>query len=85
MSILWGTLIALLVIVWVITVADIVRRHLGPSRTAAWILIVVLLPFAGTILYLVLRKPTPDEIQRQVDAQNAMRGRDPTGFTRAPR
>jgi hypothetical protein len=57
MSVLWGTLAVLLAIVWLVTVSDLVRRHLGRQRTIAWLLIVLILPFAGAILYWVLRKP----------------------------
>jgi hypothetical protein len=53
----------LLLVVWGISVFDIVRRHLGRQRTAAWLLIVILLPFVGSILYWVMRKPTDAEIR----------------------
>ena len=35
MSVLWGTLAVLLAIVWLVTVSDLVRRHLGRNRTIA--------------------------------------------------
>jgi cbb3-type cytochrome oxidase subunit 3 len=87
---LWGILGGLafvaLVVVWVITVSDMVRRHLGRGKTAAWLVIVILLPFAGSILYWVLRQPTAEEIQRQADNELALRqeaqrhGIDSTGL-----
>jgi hypothetical protein len=61
MSIIWATIGVALVIVWVITVVDIVRRHLGAKQTSAWLLIVVLLPFVGALAYWVLRKPEPGD------------------------
>jgi uncharacterized protein (DUF58 family) len=65
MTAMWGIIAVLLLIVWGLTIVDIVRRHLGTRRTAAWLLIVVLLPFLGTLLYLVLREPSPAEAERE--------------------
>jgi hypothetical protein len=63
-GLLWGTIAVLLMIVWVISVVDIVRRHLGASGTIGWILLVTVLPFIGAIVYWALRKPTQDELER---------------------
>ncbi len=73
MGLLWGTVALLVAIVWAITVYDIIRRHLGGKQTAGWILLVILLPFVGAIIYWAVRKPTPDEVQRGVDAQQGLR------------
>jgi hypothetical protein len=74
---LWGVLggvffLALLV-VWVITVLDMVKRHLGAAKTAAWLVIVLVLPFVGSVLYWVLRKPTAEEIELQRESEVALR------------
>ena len=70
---IWGVLgglaLVVLVVVWVITVSDIVRRHLGRGPTSAWLLIVILLPFLGSLLYWALRKPSAEEVQAQADAE----------------
>jgi membrane associated rhomboid family serine protease len=57
MSVLWGVLIVVVAVVWLVTVADLVRRHLGTKRTVAWLLIVLILPLLGSALYWVLRGP----------------------------
>jgi hypothetical protein len=86
MSIIWVTVGVALVIVWVITMVDIIRRHLGAKRTSAWLLIVVLLPFVGALAYWVLRKPEPGDAARVVAAQRDRREQarrrpfDSTGF-----
>jgi hypothetical protein len=41
-----------------------VRRPLSLAQTAGWILLVVLLPLIGTLVYFLLRKPTEEEILR---------------------
>jgi len=63
----------ILLAIWIITIIDIVGRHLGRGKAAAWILIVIIVPFIGAVLYWVLRKPTDAEIQREVDGQRALR------------
>ena len=48
------------VIAWLVAIVDMIRRRrqLSRGQFAAWILIVILLPVLGTILYFVLgRKP----------------------------
>jgi hypothetical protein len=76
MRMIWGVLgglaLVVLLVVWAITVSDIVRRHLGRGPTAAWLLIVILLPFLGSLLYWALRKPSEAEIQAQADAEVAL-------------
>jgi hypothetical protein len=46
----WFFILIPLLIVWVLGVADILRRPISATAKAAWILLVVLLPFAGTLL-----------------------------------
>jgi len=60
MSVLWGVIAVVVAIVWLVTVADLVRRHLGTKRTVAWLLIVLILPLLGAALYWVLRGPEPE-------------------------
>jgi hypothetical protein len=37
-------------------VVDLFSRHLDQRHTLAWLLIIILLPFAGALLYWVLRR-----------------------------
>jgi hypothetical protein len=73
MGVLWGLIAVLLAFVVLASVYDVVRRHLGAGRTAGWILLIVLLPFAGSLLYWGLRRPAQDEVQRSLDADSDMR------------
>ena len=70
---MWGLIIVLLAMVWIVTVWDIVRRHLGSRGTVAWVLIVILLPFVGSLLYWLLRRPPDDEVRRRMDMEREMR------------
>ena len=55
MTWLWIALALTVVIVWVFSLADLFSRHLDRRQTLAWLLIIVLLPIAGAILYWVVR------------------------------
>jgi type VI protein secretion system component VasK len=72
-SLLWITVAVLALIIAAISIVDIVRRHLGFERTVAWLLIVLVLPFVGSVLYWALRKPSPDEVTRIADAERSRR------------
>src|SRR3954470_21563619 len=72
-QVLGGIFGVALLAIWGITVWDIVRSRLGAGKTAAWLLIVIIVPFIGALLYWVLRKPQDDEVQRQYDNEIAMR------------
>ena len=67
-----GTLAVTLMVVGVLTIRDVFRRGLGMGKTAAWLLIVVLVPPVGAIAYWVTRKPQPDEVERVYDNERAL-------------
>ena len=53
-----------LIMVWGFAVFDIFQRDdLGGGAKAVWLVCVVLLPFVGTLIYLLFRRPggTPEE------------------------
>ncbi len=47
-----------LVMIWAFAIIDIFRRDdLGGVAKAVWLIVVVVLPFVGTLVYLVARRP----------------------------
>jgi hypothetical protein len=47
-----------LVLIWGLAVVDIFRRDdIGGAGKAVWLVVVIVLPFIGTLVYLVLRRP----------------------------
>ena len=57
---LWTLLALVAIVAWVVALVDMVRRsdQLARGQLAAWVLIVVILPVVGTVLYFALgRKP----------------------------
>ena len=73
MSLLWGTIAVLVVIVWAITLYDIFRRHLGAGSTILWIVLTIFLPLIGSAIYWSVRKPEPGDIDRTLASDAAMR------------
>ena len=68
-----GVFALILIVIWVITIMDLFHRHLGAGKTAAWLLLVIIVPFLGAILYWALRTPPEAEVQRAYDDERAFR------------
>jgi len=64
---------ALAVVVWVITAVDIFRRHLSGWMTFGWLVLILVLPFVGSLIYWIARKPSAEEVERQRLAQADLR------------
>jgi Phospholipase_D-nuclease N-terminal len=69
----WIVISIAVLIIWGISVYDIFRRHLGPGRTAAWLLIVIILPFIGSLVYWAMRPASPDELEAYAGADRELR------------
>ena len=85
MSFLVWIVSVVVVIIWAISIADIIRRRMGAAHTAGWILLVVLLPVLGSLVYWAMRKPTAAELEATVGARadlRAQRPKPPGGGTR---
>ncbi|HYH59121.1 MAG TPA: PLD nuclease N-terminal domain-containing protein [Thermoleophilaceae bacterium] len=68
----WVFILLPLLVIWVVGVVDVLRRRdLTRQAKAGWAIIVLLFPFMGMLLYLLLRKPTRREL---VDAQAGRAG-----------
>jgi hypothetical protein len=78
----WVFILIPLLVVWAIGLFDIFRRDLPRGTKAAWVLIVVVLPLLGTLLYFLLRKPTEKEIEQAQEAAAEARGDWPKGVRR---
>jgi hypothetical protein len=80
----WVFILVPLVIIWALGIVDILRRPLSRTQTAGWILLVVLLPLVGTLVYFLLRKPTQEEILRAQQAAAEQRDGSPSVHQRLP-
>jgi hypothetical protein len=71
-----------LIMVWGFAVLDIFRRDdIHGGAKAVWLVVVIFLPFIGTLIYLIMRQPgsTPEERQALADAQRDYVAQAPAG------
>jgi hypothetical protein len=66
---LLAVLIAIpLLLIWILTIVDLVRRHdLGGGRKVLWALFVLVLPVIGVIVYFIARPPQPTDRPATLD------------------
>ncbi len=65
-----------LVLIWGFALVDIFRRDdIGGASKAIWLIVVIFLPFIGTVIYLVARKPGGTKEER-VAMEEISRGFD---------
>jgi hypothetical protein len=85
-TLIWAVIGIVIAIAWGIGVVDIFRRHLDAKHTVAWLLIVLIMPILGTILYWVLREEDAGTLERKAAAESELRHArhdrpfDSTGF-----
>jgi hypothetical protein len=48
---------------WIAGVVDILRHGMPAGQTVMWIVIVVVFPIVGTLVYFIVRKPTEREVR----------------------
>ena len=64
MTWMWTGLGVIVLIVWVITIVDIIRRGYSGGTTAGYIALIVILPLIGSAIYWAVRKPSAAEVER---------------------
>ena len=86
----WNTFFLLLIyipliMIWAFALIDIFRRDdLHGGAKAAWLIVVIIIPFIGTLIYLIARKPgsTPEERAALDAAREGGTAAAPTGVDR---
>lgn len=73
MSLLWIIPACALLAVWIGTAVDIRRRRLGVWKAVGWLLVALLVPFIGALIYWLMRKPDADESERAAAAAASQR------------
>jgi uncharacterized membrane protein YhaH (DUF805 family) len=70
-NMLGGVLLVLIAIAWVLGLVDVVfKRHdLDRTKRLAWVLLIVILPIIGTVLYFALRPTLPDEAEKIISSR----------------
>jgi hypothetical protein len=72
------------VIVWVIGIVDILRGPMSGGAKAGWIVLVLVLPIVGTIIYFATRKPTKEQGALRDEARKDLHGAGPGGGVGPP-
>lgn len=55
-----------LIMIWSFALVDIFRRDdIGGGSKALWVVVVILLPFVGTLIYLIVRPAGATAVERQ--------------------
>jgi hypothetical protein len=76
----WVFILIPIIVLWVLGVADIIRRPLSGKATAGWLALVIIFPIIGSLIYFFTRKPTEQEILESQEAAADLRHDRPTGL-----
>jgi uncharacterized membrane protein YoaK (UPF0700 family) len=65
----WWLLMVFVVVIWIATVVDIIRRRhtRTGAKTAAWILLVIILPIVGSLTYFLVNGVASPGAPRDAD------------------
>jgi hypothetical protein len=65
----WWVLVVLILVIWVATIVDIVRRRHSRSagKTVAWILAVLIFPVLGSLAYFLVNGAAGPVAPRDID------------------
>jgi hypothetical protein len=63
MGVLWLITIPFVIVLAVITIVDVFRHKHGAGAIAGWVLIVIVFPVVGAIVYWATRKPTDADVE----------------------
>ena len=64
-----STLVIAVMILWVAAVVDLFRSHVSGLKIAAMLVLILLFPIIGPLLYLAFRKPEPASAEQVHAAQ----------------
>jgi hypothetical protein len=63
MTLLWVLVTPIVILMDIVAIVDVVRRHLGTGATIGWIVLIVILPVIGPAIYVIARKPSGGEVE----------------------
>ena len=73
MGLLWFILAFAVLVIWIITILDVFKRHYPTWTTVGWIALVIVLPFIGSLIYWATRKESAEDVESYVAADAALR------------
>jgi hypothetical protein len=72
-TLFWIIVIPIVAVVVALTIYDIFRHHMGGWASAGWVLLVVILPLIGSIIWWAARKPLPGDVEAAYRAEAEVR------------
>jgi uncharacterized membrane protein YoaK (UPF0700 family) len=65
----WWLIGVFIVVIWIATIVDIIRRrHMRPGvKTAAWVLVIIILPVLGSLTYFLVNGAPGSGAPRDTD------------------
>ena len=73
MGLFWVLVLPLVVFLDIVTIVVVVRAHHGTGPTIGWIVLIVILPFIGPLIYLIARKPSKHDVDEAYLAEASRR------------
>ena len=73
MTVFWIIGAIALAVIWAITIVDLFRHHHSGGATVGWLVLIVLLPFVGALIYWAIRTPSRDEVEQQMLGEAELR------------
>jgi hypothetical protein len=64
MTLFWALVTPIVIVMDIVTIVDVVRRRLRIGPTIGWIVLIIILPFVGVLIYWIARKPAPDDAEQ---------------------
>jgi len=62
-TLFWIIVIPIVAVVVAFSIFDIIRHHLGGWATTGWVLLVVVLPLVGSVIWWAARKPMAGDVE----------------------
>jgi amino acid transporter len=82
-SIFWIIGFVVVAVIVIGTIVDVFRRHYSTKATLGWLLLVVILPVVGALIYWGTRKPTDHEVEEKyLGEADVRRSREAQPFDR---
>jgi hypothetical protein len=69
----WFLIAPIVILVAAFTLIDVFKYHRGGWATAGWVVLVVVLPLVGSVIYWVTRRATPPEVEAAYLADRELR------------
>jgi|1185.fasta_scaffold432448_2 hypothetical protein len=75
MALFWWLMTPIVIALAIVTIVDVFRTHHRGWNAAGWVLLIVVLPIVGPVIYMVRRKPSRADAEQAYLLDADRRGR----------